>query len=114
MKKYIAANQNFKTLDTCEEKKGGYFFDKYEMDDYGIDELGRKIKYYRSQIFSSTETDRMYMEDFKERLTSKIKKPHEIIIFIDGYSFSATSVFIKATYLAGGATVNVTFSPTPG
>ena len=81
------------------------------MDDYGIDELGRKIKHHRSQIFSSTVTDREYIEDFKERLTSKIKKPHEIIIFTDGFSFSATRVFIKATYLAGGATVNVTLSP---
>ena len=47
----------------------------------------------------------MYIENFKESLTSKIKKPQEIIIFTDGYSFSATSDFIKTTYLAGGAII---------
>ena len=47
----------------------------------------------------------MYIENLKESFTSKIKKPQEIIIFTDGYSFSATSDFIKTTYLAGGAII---------
>jgi hypothetical protein len=42
---------------------------------------------------------------FKKSIKSKIKKPHEIIIFTDGYSFSAASDFIKTTYLAGGAII---------
>jgi len=34
---------------------------------------------------------------------NKIKKPTDIIIFTDGFSFSATSVFIKKLYYFGGA-----------
>ena len=105
VKKIIGANQSYRTLDTCEYKKGDSFFDKYETDDYGVDEHGQKIKHSRSQIFSATETNRLYIENFKESLTSKIKKPQEIIIFTDGFSFSATSDFIKTTYLAGGAII---------
>ena len=105
VKKIIGAAESWRTVDTCEYKKGEYFFDKYETDDYGIDKYGQKIKHYRSQIFSATQTNRMDIENFKESLTSKIKKPQEIIIFTDGYSFSATSDFIKTTYLAGGAII---------
>ena len=49
----------------------------------------------------------MGIKNFKDSLTSKIKKPKEIIIFTDGYSLSATSDFIKTTYLAGGAIILV-------
>jgi len=41
----------------------------------------------------------LYIENLKESFTSKIKKPQEIIIFTDGYSFSATSDFIKNNIL---------------
>ena len=105
VKTYIAQNLIYRTLDTCEEKPGDYFFDKYETDDYGIDTHGQKIKHYRSQIFSATSTNRTIIDEFKKNLTSKIRKPHEIIIFTDGYSFSSTSIFIKTTYLAGGAII---------
>ena len=105
VKTYIGANQIYRTLDTCDEKTGDYFFDKYETYDYGIDIHGQKIKHSRSQIFSATATNRTFIEEFKNLLTGKIRKPHEIIIFTDGFSFSATSDFIKTTYLAGGAII---------
>ena len=105
VKKYIGATQAYRTLDTCEVKKADYFFDNLETDDYGVDEHGQKIKHYRSQIFSATSTNRTLIEMFKKSIKSKIKKPHEIIIFTDGYSFSAASDFIKTTYLAGGAII---------
>lgn len=35
--------------------------------------------------------------------TGKTKNPTEILIFTDGYSFSCTSVFIKALQVIGGA-----------
>ena len=50
VKNYIASKQNYPTLDTCEIKKGDYFFDKYEIDDYGIDEHGENIKHNRTQF----------------------------------------------------------------
>lgn len=105
MKKNVAAKQYYRTVDTCEYQTGDYFFDKYETDDYGVDVHGQKIKHSGTQIFSATGTNRMYIENFKESLTSKIKKPQEIIIFTDGYSFSEKSDFIKTTYLAGGAII---------
>ena len=105
VKKYIGASEYYRTLDTCENKTGDTFFDKYETDYYGVDEHGQKIKHSRSQIFSATDTNRLFIENLKESFTSKIKKPQEIIIFTDGYSFSATSDFIKTTYLAGGAII---------
>ena len=105
VKKYIGSSQAYRTLDTCEVKKGEYFFDNYETDDYGVDEHGQKIKHYRSQLFSATGTDRTFIEELKKFLTSKIRKPHEIIIFTDGFSFSAASDFIKTTYLNGGAII---------
>ena len=105
MKKYIASFREYRTLDTCDIKSGDYFFDKYEIDDYGVEEHGQKIKHNRTQIFSATDTNRTVNENFKGDLKTKIRKPQEIIIFTDGYSFSATSDFIKTTYLAGGAII---------
>ena len=105
VKKYIGSIQGYRTVDTCDLKKGDYFFDKYEIDDYGVDEHGQKIKHNRTQIFSATATNRTIIEMVKGYLKTKIRKPHEIIIFTDGYSFSATSDFIKTTYLAGGAII---------
>ena len=35
--------------------------------------------------------------------TNKTKKPTEIIVFTDGYSFSCTSVFIKGLQVHGAA-----------
>ena len=106
VKKYIASGQAYRTIDTCDIKSGDYFFDKYEEDDYGIDDKGQKIKHYRTQLFSATDTNRTFIEMLKNSyLTNKIRKPHEIIIFTDGFSFSAASDFIKTTYLAGGAII---------
>ena len=106
VKKIIGSSQSYKTLDTCEVKKGDYFFNKYEIDDYDVDQHGQKIKHNRTELFSATWTSRSYIESIKNNnLKTKIRKPHEIIIFTDGYSFSATSNFIKTTFLAGGAII---------
>ena len=44
-----------------------------------------------------------YYKDFIIR--NKYKKPTEIIIFTDGFSYSATSLFIKSLYHFGGAII---------
>ena len=105
VKNNIASKQSYPTLDTCEYKTGDYFFDKYVIDDYGIDEHGNNIEHNRTQLFSATGTNRTIIENIKKILPTDIRKPSEIIIFTDGFSFSATSDFIKTTYLAGGAII---------
>jgi len=45
-------------------------------------------------------------------IRNKYKKPTEIIIYTDGYSYSATSVFIKSLYHFGGA-ITVGFNGDP-
>ena len=45
-----------------------------------------------------------YAQFYKDLIIrNKYKKPTEIIIYTDGYSFSATSLFIKSLYHFGGA-----------
>ena len=105
VKKVIASTQKYQTLDTCEIKYADYFFNKYEIDDYGVEQHGQKIKHKRTELFSATKTNRTLVEIIKQHLQTKIRKPHEIIIFTDGFSFSSTSDFIKTTYLAGGAII---------
>ena len=54
------------------------------------------------------ELDALNSEDLKRyflSLTKKIRKPTEIIIFSDGFSFSATSLFIKSLQNFGGAII---------
>ena len=94
-------------LDTCKSESLEDFFKKFEIDDYGNNIEGANIKHNRTGLFSGTKTNRTKIELFKKSISksSKIRKPHEIIIFTDGYSFSATSNFIKTTYLAGGAII---------
>ena len=99
VKKYIGSILKYRTLDTCDIKSGDYFFDKYEIDDYGVDEHVQKIEHNRTQIFSATATDRVIIENIKDSIKNKIRKPQEIIIFTDGYAFSSTSDFIKTTTL---------------
>ena len=46
------------------------------------------------------------IQEYKERVfRNKYKKPTEIIIYTDGFSFSATSLFIKSLYHFGGAII---------
>ena len=49
-------------------------------------------------------TDKKVFYEFREK-AKNIRKPHEIIIFTDGFSYSATSIFIKETQLRGGAII---------
>ncbi len=47
-----------------------------------------------------------FAQSYKDSIIrNKYKKPTEIIIFTDGYSYSATSLFIKSLYHFGGAII---------
>jgi hypothetical protein len=54
-----------------------------------------------------------YFQEYKKNISRfNYKKPTEIIIFTDGFSYSATSLFIKSLYHFGGA-ITVGFNGDP-
>ena len=54
-----------------------------------------------------------YFQEYKKNISRfNYKKPTEIIIYTDGYSYSATSLFIKSLYHFGGA-ITVGFNGDP-
>ena len=104
VKNNIAKKYNIKKFKTCEVKSGDYCF-KYKS---VIDNYGDNIIHKRTKIFEDEEsTDLQKIIDLKKKAKTykNIRKPHEIIILTDGYSFSAGSSFIKGIQLNGGAIV---------
>ena len=71
---------------------GDYIFSNtYVEDYYGVNVDGEKIKYKRTQISDlSLLSENAFIEIKKKK---NIRKPNEIIIFTDGFSYSATSIF---------------------
>ena len=103
--KSIASSYVGQDIKTCKAKYADWFFDlQFIEDDYGIDQNGDKIKHKRTQIFDKSSVDKAKLYDLREN-TKNIRKPNEIIIFTDGFSFSATSIFIKETQIQGGAII---------
>ena len=94
-------------LETC--KKFNKFDDMKEIiDDYGKDEQGNNIKHHRTKIFEIFNST--ILKEHKERRKKyfekySLKKPTEIIIFTDSFSYSSTSFFIKGLQETGGAIV---------
>ena len=66
------------------------------------DNFGNNITHYRTQFYLLYNTKKLY-----EQINSKTyeRKPTEIIIFTDGFSYSATSVFIKDLHESGNAII---------
>ncbi len=91
----------------------GYFFDflKENGDPYqSIEELLKDFTI--DKLSENNENKRLkqrthfihYIQFYKDLIIrNKYKKPTEIIIYTDGFSFSATSLFIKSLYHFGGA-----------
>ena len=104
VKNYVAKNNYMKEIETCERKQSDNIFDEKNVeDDYGVDTDGIKIKHNRTKIFDLSFVPE---DDFiKIKKKKNIRKPHEIIIFTDGFSYSATSIFIKGIQLDGGAII---------
>jgi len=103
--KSISSNFEGIDVETCQIKKATKFFNLESIeDDYGIDQNGAKIKHKRTQIFDMSSNDKRKFFDFREN-AKNIRKPNEIIIFTDGFSYSATSIFIKETQIMGGAII---------
>ena len=85
------------------------FFNDYVIDEYG--EIPSKIQHKRIKISNEILINRKEIYDIRAKMKN-IRKPTDIIIFTDGYSYSATSDFIKSTQLLDGAII-VGFSGNP-
>jgi len=87
-------------LSTCKK------FDKFEDMKEIVDDYGNNVQHHRSNlflIFNST-----VLKEHKQRRQKyfdkyKLKKPTEIIIFTDSFSYSSTSFFIKGLQETGSA-----------
>ena len=66
------------------------------------DNFGNNITHYRTQFYLLYNTKKLY-----DQINSKTyeRKPTEIIIFTDGFSYSATSLFIKDLHESGNAII---------
>ena len=89
-------------IETCEPFKK--FDDMKEIeDDYGEGVKHKRTQYFR--VFNSSDLKEHKKIREKYFALDKLKRPTDIIIFTDSYSFSATSFFIKGLQETGGAIV---------
>ena len=79
-------------------------FDSNNEIDYEVDSSGNKIKHKITKLFDGSICNRNEIYNFRKK-AKNIRKPTEIIIFTDGFAYSATSNFIKETQLRGGAII---------
>ena len=87
-------------IETCKP------FSKFEDMKEIIDDYGKGVTHRRSQyfgIFNSTDLKKHKERREKYFKMNKLKKPTEILIFTDSFSFSATSFFIKGLQETGAA-----------
>ena len=104
IKSNIANVFHARKLDNCKTVKGNEIFDLGQKEDfYGIIEDGDKLIHKRTKIFDVF-ADKYDFYDFREK-AKNIRKPNEIIVFTDGFSYSATSIFIKELQINGGAII---------
>lgn len=103
--KYIAPLYYHKSIDTCQYKNYTYLFNSsYIEDNYGFNSKGEEIKHKRTKLFDFSSVNENYFYSIRKK-AKHIRKPNEIIIYTDGYSYSATCDFIRHTQLKGGAII---------
>ena len=89
-------------IETCEPFKK--FADMKEIeDDYGEGVKHKKTQYFR--VFNSSDLKEHKKIREKYYAKNNLKRPTDIIIFTDTFSFSATSFFIKGLQETGSAIV---------
>ena len=90
-------------LTTCEN------VDKKVLYQNIIDYYGEGVYHNRTPVYSLiNKTERERFENDRKKLlekNKKTKKPTEIIIFTDGYSYSTTCIFLKGLQNTGGAII---------
>ena len=93
----------FNTIEGCEEQSQLDFFDKFENVSYGPQ--GNEVYEDLTKSFLMVDGDlREKAIDLRKKMVRK-RKPTEIMVFTDGYSFSATSMFTKYLQYYGGGIV---------
>ena len=88
----------------CSEINSFSDIKNFYEDKYGVN----SIKHNRTSAFDIIGLDdRLALKEFREEIINNenLKKPTDIIIFTDSYSFSATSGFIKGLQNTGGAVI---------
>ena len=94
-----------KDINTCKYKMAeDLFIVNYVSDNYGKDKDNNEVIHKRTEIFDYSRADEIYFYNLRKK-SKNIRKPHEIIIFTDSFSFSATSIFIKGIQSNGGAII---------
>ena len=100
-------------IETCKPFNDvDYFLDGIK-DDYSNNT--KTIIHKRTKTFNfGTKDQKDTINNLRKKIldNGNLKRPTDIIIFTDGYSFSATSLFIKAFQKAGGA-ITVGFNGNP-
>ena len=89
-------------IETCEQ------FNNYEEMKEVIDDYGDDIKLHRTKMFQILNKNKLKeIKKIREELykINNLKRPTDIIIFTDGFSFGATSFFIKGLQETGGAII---------
>ena len=111
-KNYFSVIHNNNTKQFLYDNKDSFLFvDDDETKNLTIEEFYDDIVYEKyGDITIERSKQRLLVDlDFESLIKTnifkrnKIKKPTDIVIFTDGLSFSATSVFIKNLYYFGGA-----------
>lgn len=102
--KKIGEGVAFKKPGECKYIMGEELFKNTHEDFYGKNENGDDIYHKRTQIFDLSSDDKAYFYNFRKK-AKNIRKPTEILIYTDGFSYSATSIFIKETQIKGGAII---------
>ena len=94
VKENISEFYSGRDLETCKKQ------DKSIFDSGPVEKDGHK----RTKTFDTSDISRKKFKNFRKK-AKNIRIPTEIIIFTDGFSYSATSIFIKETQLRGGAII---------
>ena len=111
-KNYFSVIHNNYTKQFLQDNIDSFIFvDDAEQRNLSIDEFYNdaisekfgdiKIERSKQRLIYDLNFEKSIQKDIFKR--NKIKKPTDIIVFTDGASFSATSVFIKNLYYFGGA-----------
>ena len=105
-KEYFGSQKwNFVDIETCDIGKSfndiKNITDHYEYNNLNIEHIRTKVVDRFPREFRNA------LDNFREEYinSSNIKKPTDIIIFTDSYSYSATSGFIKGFQSTGGAII---------
>ena len=92
---------------TCQLKPIDYYFNTKKEINYGINYMGVEIKHKITELFIDSglsDIEKIKFYDLRKK-SKYIRKPNEIIIFTEGYSYSSASFFIKQVQLRKGAII---------